>query len=228
MRSKEKYMIVVIGLFMVLFMTSVAAEGQAMEKFDPDDDVVKMGSPSAQADEISKDLEILSASIDWSGDVVMCEFRVKGEVVATSSDSSTNIYNFNIDLTPENNEEEIFFTFSTTGLSGGSVETGVISLYEDDYSSSEGTFSFEFDKTHFGSHTDVLDIEVRATNTNGWLDEIRWGEGFPGDDDDTSDDDTTDDDTADDDEDSPGFSLIILLASVIFTLIVIGFRRRRD
>ncbi|MBN1389380.1 MAG: hypothetical protein JXA22_01935 [Candidatus Thermoplasmatota archaeon] len=209
-------------------MTSVAAEGQTMERSDPDDDVLKMADPFAEADEISQDVEILSASIDWSGDKVKCEFRVKGEVVNISSDSSINIYYFNIDLTSENNEEEIFFIYTHTGFSGGSLETGVITLYDNDYSSSEGTFSFEFDKTHFGEYTEVLDIEVRGTNTNGWMDEIKWGEGLPGDDD-TIDDDTIDDDaTDDDDDDSPGFSFFLILGSISVVLGVLLFRRRRD
>lgn len=188
----RSYILISMSLCLVLLMSivsNVSGDGQTMEKTDPDDDVMMMTDPFAEKNEVSDDLEILSASIDWSGEVVVCQFTVKGGVVATSSDDSTNIYYFNIDLTTETDEEEIFFIYTATGLSGGSLETGAITLYDDDYSSSEGAFTFEFDKTHFGSYTDVLDIEVRATNTNGWMDEIRWDEGFPGDDDDTADDD---------------------------------------
>ncbi|MBN1538687.1 MAG: hypothetical protein JW939_00970 [Candidatus Thermoplasmatota archaeon] len=174
--------------------SNVSGEGQIMEKTDPDGDVLMMTDPFAEKNEVSNDCEVLSASIDWSGDVVVCQFTVKGEAVATSSDDSTNIYYFNIDLTTETDEEEIFFIYTSTGLSGGSLETGAIALSSDDFSSESGTFTFEFDKTHFGSYTEVLDIEVRATNTNGWMDEIRWDEGLPGD------DDIIDDDTVDDDE----------------------------
>ncbi|MGA1872215.1 MAG: hypothetical protein ACMUHY_00960 [Thermoplasmatota archaeon] len=235
MRASGLTVLMIIGICLFLALPSIRADTPIMEKTDPDDDVFMITDPLADPDEVSQDVEILSASIDWSGDTVVCEFIVKGEAVNISSDDSVNVYYFNIDLTTANDEEEIWFLYTDTGLSGGSLETGIITLWEDDFSSVDGTFTFEFDRSHFGEHQDVLDIEVRAQNTNGWLDEIRWGEGLPADDDDTTDDDETDadssdddtsDDDDDDDDDSPGFSFLLALGSVFIVLAVLAQGRR--
>jgi hypothetical protein len=240
MRLSIAQMVMALGIMIVLCLPSISAEGQTMEKIDPHDDVQMMGSPFAEKNEVSEDIEIFSASIDWSGTSVVCEFTVKGEARNISSDDSVNAYFFNIDLTTETNEEEIAIVFTDTGLTGVSTETGMIFMNEDDFTSVDGTFRFEFEKSHFGSYSEVLDIEVRAQNANGWWDVINWDEGFPDDDDDddtadddtsdddTADDDTSDDDGSDDDDDSPGFSFILLLIASAFTLILIGYRKRRD
>jgi hypothetical protein len=212
---------------------SAIGEGQTMEKTDDQEDVMMIGNPFADPTEASQDLEIISATIDWSGNIVVCEFKVKGEVVNISEGGSKNIYYFNIDIHTENDEEEIWFLYCDTGFSGMSTETGVIELWDDDFTSADGTFTFEFDKMHFGNYSDVLDIEVRAQNTDGWMDEIRWGEGYPADDDDISDDDTVDDDTADDhtsddDDDSPGFSFVMALGSIVLVITVMYIIQRRE
>ena len=217
-----------------------------MEKTDPDDDVFLFTDPMADKPESTDDLEILSASVDWSGDVVVCEFTVKGEVVNVSADGTENTYYYNLDITKDTNEEEIWFTYTFSGFTGGS-EFGLIDFCDEEFTSVNGIFRFDFDKSHFGENPDVLNIEVRAMNENGWIDEIRWEEGLPGDgdddtsgddtsdddktDDDTSDDDTSDDDTSDPDEDkedSPGFPLFLIVISTAIGLISLGRKRRRN
>lgn len=232
---KQYTLILISGLMVLLLIASlnVSAEGQKMEKTDPDDDVIWPLNPLAEKPDHTDDLEILSASIDWSGDQVVCEFTVKGEVTNVSTDGMKNTYHFNIDIHTDNNEQEIWFVYTDTGFSGGS-EIGLIDFCDDDFTSAGGTFTFDFPKEHMDGNPDVLDIEVVAMNTDMWLDEIQWDEGFVDDDDDTSDDD--DDDTSDDDDetndeeedDSPGFSFFILIASIVIAAVIIGGRRRRD
>lgn len=231
MRFVHAASFLIFGIIILLCLPNISAQEQKMDKIDEDDDVILPYDPLAEKHECTDDLEIISASVDWSGNKVICEFTVKGEVVNVSSDGTENTYYFNLDITNETNEEEIWFTYTFSGFTGAS-EIEIINFCDEDFSSVDGTFKFEFDKRNLNGNPDILDLEVRAMNEDGWFDEINWDEGFPSDDDDTTDDDTGDDDDTDDDDDgkddSPGFPLMILLVSVLATIALLGSRRRRD
>ncbi len=234
MKFAHSASVLLLGTIILLCLPNISAQEQKMDKIDEDDDVVLPYNPLADKPQCTDDLEIISASVDWSGNKVLCEFTVKGEVVNVSSDGTNNTYYFNLDITTETDEEEIWFTYTFSGFTGAS-EIEIINFCDEDFSSVGSTFTFEFDIRNLNGNPDILDLEVRAMNEDGWIDEIQWDEGFVDDDDDTDDDTSDDDDnTGDDDDtnneedDSPGFSLMILLGSVLATMAIIGSRRRRD
>ena len=82
-----------------------------------------------------------------------------------------------------------------------------------------------------GWNQDSIDITEEIIGGTSEDDDTTGDDDTVGDDDTTGDDDTVgDDDTKDDDEgdDTPGFSLYLLLVSVILAVIFVGSRRRRD
>ncbi len=210
-------------LSLLLISTSVLANEQKIEKTDPED-VGHIYDPMREKDNVAFDNDLLFASIDWSGSIVKCQFKLKGDVIVEYDDNVTNTYFFNIDIKTENNEEDIFFVYSKTGLSGFSTETSVIAFENGNYSIDGGTFNFEFDKMHFGTYSDVLDIEVHVVNSDGWIDAIDWGDVK----DDDTDDDAVDGNTTSEDEDSPSPGVLLAVISMCMVLVVFGRKKKND
>ena len=210
------------ALMLILIPSFVSAEGQKIEKTDPEGDVATGEYDSDYKD--SYDLVLLS--VDWSGERISAELKVKGDIVTAYGEDKLIIYTIKLDTTFDTNGEEITITCQEDRVFVIS-DAGMDFLNEgSDYTIEGGSFTVEIDKKHLEGHGEILRTSASASGNDG-IDLIGLEDQNDDDDDPTDDSDTTDDDTSDDD-DSPGFSFYILMIAIIGTIMIFGYRKRRN
>ncbi len=211
-----------LALFvMVIASTCVSAEGEMIEKSDPEGDTGLLVGISKEND----DVDLVYGSADWSGDKVKVVLKVKGEFLTAGGPNTTFLYFIKLDTTLETNGEEI--TIMYNGNVSVISDAGMDLLVADvDYEITEHTLTVLFDKKHLEEHDIILDITADAIDSDGITDFLEPDTaGDIPDDDDTSDDDETDDER---EKDTPGPGVISVILAFAALLVISVYRRRMN
>jgi hypothetical protein len=239
------------AFILVLIMVQwVSATPDQMEYTDEEGDLLVLGDPTGHED----DVDMVSMTVDQSSRPVVVKITMKGQVTANYGVEQSNNIQFILDLDGDYNQGEVQVTMDGSEEGDDEFMTlmtleAFIPLTEGDYSISGSTLTVNIPVAYVGVEDEVMDFAASTiqgfpgtsvADTINWEfgeDNAAYGEGSS--DDDTSDDDTTDDDTSDDDtsdddssddddDDSPGFSMLLSLVSVIAAAVLIGRFRRKS
>ncbi|MCK5772877.1 MAG: hypothetical protein KAH57_03745 [Thermoplasmata archaeon] len=205
-----------MALFMMVIASAcVSAEGEMVEKSDPEGDTGLLVGISEEND----DVDLTYGSADWSGEKVKVVLKVKGEFLTAGGPNTTFLYFIKLDTTLDTRGEEI--TIMYNGNVSVISDAGMDLLVADvDYEITEHTLTVLFDKKHLEEHDIILDITADAIDSDGITDFLE-PDTVGG----TTDDDETDDER---EKDTPGPGVISVILAFAALLIISVYRRRMN
>jgi hypothetical protein len=238
-------------IFMLIMVRGATATPDQMEYTDEEGDLLVLSDPTGHED----DVDMVSMSVDQSSRPVVVKITVKGQIKANYGAEQSNNIQFILDLDGDFSQGEVQVTMDGSeegdeGFMTLMTNEAFVPLTEGDYTLSGSTLTVNIPISYVGAGDEVQDFAASTVqgfpgtsimDTVNWEfgeDDAAYGEGSSDDDtaddditdDDTSDDDAADDDTSDDDDDddSPGFTLLLSLASVMAAAVLLGRFRKKE
>jgi hypothetical protein len=229
-------------VLLAMFFIPVSGTPDQMEYTDPEGDLLVLGDPTGHED----DIDIVSVTVDQSSfPSVTVTITVKGTITANyDNEGENNYYGFGLDLDGDEDKAEV--SVQVTGGDEGkdsfitiADHTSLRPLNAGEYVISGSTFTVNVPAAYCMNYTEVLDFTARASNSfpgSNIIDAVNdlfgeddkpYGYEEPADDDDTEPDDDDTEPADDDDDSTPGFSLALILLSVIAAGILITRVRKK-
>lgn len=224
-------------LFMLLMVQGASATPDRMEYTDEEQDLLVLGDPTGHED----DVDIVSMTVDQSSRPVVVVITVKGQLTANYGVEQSNNIQFILDLDGDYSVGEVQVALDGSEEGDDDFVTlmtneAFVPLTGGDYTKSGSTFTVSIPLSYVGVEDEIQDFAASTiqgfpgtsvsdtVNYEFGNDDLAYGETAP--DDDTTDDDTSDDDSQETDEDSPGFSMLLSLASVMAVAVLLGRFRK--